>query len=61
MIQDSTDMLQRGIQLPVDAPQLAPFTNLTTHVEPEPRFRFLYGDHSGALRHLHIVGHTALG
>lgn len=42
--QDGADVLQRRIQLPVDAPQLSTLADLAAYVEPEARLRLVDGD-----------------
>jgi hypothetical protein len=46
-IEDGTDMLQRGVQFAVDAPQLATLADLTSDIEAEAGLRLVDGDDAG--------------
>jgi hypothetical protein len=46
-VEDGTDMLQRGVQFAVDAPQLATLADLTSDIEAEAGLRLVDGDDAG--------------
>lgn len=63
MVQHGADMLQGGVKLTVDTPQLAALAHLAAHIEPETRVRFVYRYHPRPVvshhRRFVVIGNAA--
>lgn len=61
MVQHGADMLQGGVKLAVDAPQLAALAHLAAHVEPKTCVCLIYRHHPRPVqRHSRfVVGYAA--
>lgn len=57
-VQNGTDMLERGVQFPVDTPELPTLTHLAAYVEAEARLCLVDGDDARATRGDFHVFHT---